>query len=81
MVEWSSLPALDRARCTACGDCIPVCAPGVLALVGGRLEFVKPDSCDYCGECEGICSEGAISCPYDIVFDANGRRQSPRPER
>jgi ferredoxin len=45
----------------------------VLALVDGRLEFAKPDSCDYCGECEAICAEGAISCPYDIVVDANGQ--------
>ena len=76
MEQVSSLPLLDRARCTGCGDCIPVCAPGVLALVDGRLEFVKPDSCDYCGECEAICAEGAISCPYDIVPEGNGRSQS-----
>jgi len=73
MTERASLPVLDRARCTACGDCISVCAPGTLALVGGLLEFVKPDSCDYCGECEAVCSQGAISCPYDIVQDGEGR--------
>jgi len=76
VVEWSSFPVLDRARCTGCGDCIPVCAPGALRLVGERLEFVNPDSCDYCGECEAVCSQDAISCPYDIVLDANGRGQA-----
>jgi len=76
MSEWTSLPVLDRARCTACGDCAPVCAPGVIALVGGRLEFVKPNACDYCGECEAACSEDAISCPYDIVLDAKGLGRS-----
>lgn len=75
MAQVSSLPVLDRARCTDCGDCVPVCAPGVLALVDGRLEFVRPERCDYCGECEAICSEDAISCPYDIVVDADGQSQ------
>ena len=78
MVELRGLPLLDRARCTACGECIPVCPSGVLALVGGRLEFVKPSACDYCGECEAICAESAISCPYDIVLEGNGRNQPPR---
>jgi MinD superfamily P-loop ATPase len=78
MEQVFGIPLLDRSRCTGCGDCIPVCAPRVLALVGERLEFVKPDSCDYCGECEAICAEGAISCPYDIVVDANGQRQPGR---
>ena len=81
MEQAASIPVLDRARCTACGDCIPVCAPGVLALVGERLEFVKPAACDYGGECEAICAEGAISCPYDIMLEGNGRSQSGRPER
>ena len=73
MAERLSLPFLDRTACNDCGDCVRVCAPGVLALVMGRLEFVNPDSCDYCGECEAICSEDAISCPYDIVSDAGGQ--------
>ena len=75
MEEPPSLPILDRTRCTACGDCAPVCVPGALALVAGRLEFVKPDLCDYCGECEAVCDEDAISCPYEIVPDV--RTQSP----
>jgi len=78
MVESRSLPVLDRARCTACGECIPVCGSGVLALVGGRLEFMKPAACDYCGECEAICAESAISCPYDVVLEGNGPNQPPR---
>lgn len=70
MAERPSLPVLDRGKCTDCGDCVPACPHGVLALVAARLEFARPDSCDYCGECEAICSEDAISCPYDIVSDA-----------
>ena len=81
MVELPSLPVLDRAGCTGCGDCIPVCTPGVLALVAERLEFVRPDSCDYCGECEAICAQGAISCPYDIMLEGNGRSETGPLER
>lgn len=69
MAEPPALPILDEAKCTACGDCVPVCAPGVLAVVAERLEFLQPDRCDYCGACEETCGEEAISCPYDIVPD------------
>ena len=80
MTERSSLPALDRACCTGCGECVQVCAAGALALAGERLEFVRPDSCDYCGECEAVCRQGAISCPYDIVLEGNGRGRPSRPD-
>ena len=80
-METRSLPVLDRARCTGCGDCVPVCASGVLALVGGRLEFVKPAACDYCGECEAMCAQGAISCPYEIVMEGNGQGETSPLER
>jgi ferredoxin len=80
MAESPRLPILDRARCTGCGDCVPVCAPGVLALVAGHPEFVKPELCDYCGECETACREDAISCPYDIVLDAESQNPSRRRE-
>jgi MinD superfamily P-loop ATPase len=79
MVEqMARVPLLDEARCTACGDCVSVCAPGVLALVDGRLEFVRLDSCDYCGECEAICADAAISCPYDIIEQRDDRSPSSR---
>jgi MinD superfamily P-loop ATPase len=76
MAEKPILPVLDRARCTGCGDCVPVCAPGVLALVAGRLEFAEPDSCDYCGQCEAVCTEEAISCPYEIVLEPESETRS-----
>ena len=73
MTGLRSLPLLDWARCTACGDCVRVCASSALALVAGRVEFVKPAACDYCGECEAICAESAISCPYDVVLEPRGQ--------
>ncbi len=72
MPEPSSLPNLDRDRCTDCGDCVSACPPNVLGLVAGHLEFLRPELCDYCGRCEEACAEEAISCPYDIVADATG---------
>lgn len=74
MAERPGLPTVDRSRCTGCGDCVPACGPGVLALAGSCVELVNPDACDYCGECEAICDEDAISCPYDIVLDGNDQR-------
>ena len=79
MAETRSLPVLDRARCTGCGDCVSVCTAGVLALAGGRLEFVKAAACDYCGKCEATCAQGAISCPYDIVLDPSDQGRVPPP--
>ena len=76
MGERNSLPILDRARCTDCGECVPVCEPGALGLVDERLEFVEPSACDYCGACEEVCGEEAISCPYEIVPDADPGRRS-----
>lgn len=69
------LPVLDALRCTGCGECVWVCAPGVLAVVDERLEFARPDRCDYCGECETVCGEEAISCPYDIVPGSQNPRR------
>lgn len=77
MDERPTLPLLNRARCTDCGDCVPACEPGALALVDGRLEITKPEACDYCGACEVVCGEEAISCPYEIVPDADGGHRPP----
>lgn len=46
-------------RCTRCGDCVPVCPRGALALTEGELE-VAWDRCELAGACVEICLPGAL---------------------
>lgn len=40
--------------CNDCGDCIPVCPPGALTMVDGRIAF-DPAVCTDCDACLRIC--------------------------
>jgi MinD superfamily P-loop ATPase len=62
------LPEIDHQHCTGCGDCIPVCEPQALALVGGKAVIAAPDLCEYEGGCEPACPVGAIQLPFLVVF-------------
>ncbi|MGC8781394.1 MAG: ATP-binding protein [Anaerolineae bacterium] len=64
------LPEIDLQLCTGCGDCVAVCRPHALALVGGKATLVRPDLCQYEGGCEPICPVGAIQLPFLILFNA-----------
>ncbi len=63
------LPEINHQLCTGCGDCIPVCKPHALALVGGKAVIARPDLCEYEGGCEPTCSAGAIELPFLVVFN------------
>jgi len=62
------LPEIDYRLCTGCGDCIRVCAPQALALVGNKAVIAAPDLCEYGGSCEPACPVGAIQLPFLVVF-------------
>jgi NAD-dependent dihydropyrimidine dehydrogenase PreA subunit len=62
------LPEIDPQACNGCGDCIPSCQAGALALIEGKALLARPDLCEYDGNCELACPAGAISLPYEIVF-------------
>ncbi len=47
------------ARCTLCGDCLEVCAPGAISL-NERSVRVDRYRCDLCGACADVCLAGAI---------------------
>jgi NAD-dependent dihydropyrimidine dehydrogenase PreA subunit len=51
---------IDEARCDGCGDCIPSCAEGALAVVGGKVRLVRDILCDGLGACLGTCEKGAL---------------------
>src|SRR5829696_3696287 len=52
---------IDEAKCDGCGQCIPSCAEGAIALVGGKAKLVGDVLCDGLGACLGECPLGAIT--------------------
>jgi NAD-dependent dihydropyrimidine dehydrogenase PreA subunit len=52
---------IDEAKCDGCGQCIPSCAEGAIALVGGKARLSSDVLCDGLGACLGECPQGAIT--------------------
>ncbi len=52
---------IDEAKCTGCGECIPKCAEGALAIVDGKAKLISERYCDGLGACLGECPQGAIT--------------------
>ena len=52
---------IDQEKCNGCGQCVPKCAEGALAIVKGKARLVKESYCDGLGACLGECPQGAIA--------------------
>src|SRR5512138_1799113 len=52
---------IDESKCDGCGLCIPSCAEGAIALVGGKARLSADVLCDGLGACLGECPQGAIT--------------------
>src|SRR5512141_163258 len=52
---------IDEAKCDGCGQCIPSCAEGAIAVVGGKARLSSEVLCDGLGACLGECPRGAIT--------------------
>jgi dihydroorotate dehydrogenase (fumarate) len=50
----------DRAACTRCARCAPVCIYDAIGFVDGKC-MIDPQKCDGCGLCVSVCRFGAIS--------------------
>jgi len=52
---------IDEERCDGCGECVPSCAEGAIAVVDGKARVASDALCDGLGACLGECPRGAIS--------------------
>lgn len=52
---------IDEELCDGCGDCVPACAEGAIAIVDGTARLVDDVTCDGLGACLGHCPQGAIT--------------------
>ena len=73
MAEQWTLPEIDLAACTRCGECVTQCPTQAVEMqaVGQALwpVIVRPADCTYCTICEGVCPVGAITCAFEIAWD------------
>jgi ferredoxin len=52
---------INEARCDGCGLCVPACAEGAIAVIGGKALLVSESFCDGMDACLGHCPQGAIT--------------------
>ncbi len=52
---------IDEGLCDGCGQCVPACAEGAIAVIGGKARLVSDVYCDGMGACLGHCPQGAIT--------------------
>ncbi len=52
---------IDEELCNGCGQCIPGCMEGAIAIIDGKAKLVKDSYCDGLGACLGHCPTGALT--------------------
>lgn len=52
---------IDEELCNGCGQCVPDCAEGSLAIVDGKAKLIAERYCDGLGACLGACPTGALT--------------------
>ena len=59
---------IDEALCDGCGECVPACAEGAIAVVDGKARLVGEVLCDGLGACLGHCPQGAITTQLQWIL-------------
>ncbi len=52
---------IDEEKCDGCGQCVPACHEGAIAIVGGKAKLTSDRLCDGLGDCLGECPQDAIT--------------------
>ena len=60
MISKRKMISIDEELCNGCGECVPSCEEGALAIVDGKAKLVKDIYCDGLGACLGDCPTGAL---------------------
>ena len=60
MKQMRKIIEIDEELCDGCGQCLPNCAEGSLAIVDGKAKLVAENLCDGLGACLGVCPQGAL---------------------
>lgn len=58
---YRNIIKIDEDKCNGCGQCIPSCKEGALAIINGKAKLVSEIYCDGLGACLGTCPNDAIS--------------------
>jgi NAD-dependent dihydropyrimidine dehydrogenase PreA subunit len=71
---------IDEELCDGCGECVPSCLEGAIAIVDGKARLVDEALCDGLGACLGHCPQGAITIVQADAtpFDEALVRAAPR---
>jgi len=60
MIHQRKMITINEELCNGCGQCVPACAEGALAIIDGKAKLVKEIYCDGLGACLGDCPTGAL---------------------
>lgn len=71
MISKRKMITIDEELCNGCGQCVPSCEEGALAIVDGKAKLVKEIYCDGLGACLGDCPTGALKVEVREAEDFN----------